>query len=172
MPVWSNIVHRFRRSRKSETGQAVESVMKQQQGKFILFDVPDFASWLDGSSFSRVIHVLQCHHTFIPSYQNFHQTNHFDLLEAMERAHLERGFSEIAQNLTTFPDGLVAVCRSIDITCSAELLCSLLIWQINCSAHLVRSAPCRKGLCNLSSWLHHQRRCWCADQLSVSSPAD
>ena len=30
------------------------------------------------------------------------------------RAHLERGFSEIAQNLTTFPDGTVAVCRSID----------------------------------------------------------
>lgn len=95
-------------------GQLVESAMKQQQGKFILFDVPDFASWLDTSSFSRVIHLLQCHHTFIPSYQNFHQTNHFDLLNAMERAHLERGFSEIAQNLTTFPDGLVAVCRSID----------------------------------------------------------
>ncbi len=88
--------------------------MKQQLGKFILFDVPEFASWLDTSSFSRVIHLLQCHHTYIPSYEHFHQTNHFDLLEAMERAHLERGFSEIAQNLTTFPDGSVAVCRSID----------------------------------------------------------
>jgi SH3-like domain-containing protein len=90
------------------------AAMKQQQGKFILFDVPEFASWLDASSFSRVIHLLQCHHTWNPSYEHFHQTNHFDLLEAMERAHLERGFSEIAQNLTTFPDGLVAVCRSID----------------------------------------------------------
>ena len=27
---------------------------------------------------------------------------------------MERGFAEIAQNLTTFPDGTVAVCRSID----------------------------------------------------------
>ena len=88
--------------------------MRQQQGKFILCDVPEFASWLDTSSFSRVIHLVQCHHTYIPSYTNFHQTNHFDLLAAMERAHLERGFSEIAQNLTTFPDGSVAVCRSID----------------------------------------------------------
>jgi len=88
--------------------------MRQQQGKFILCDVPEFASWLDASSFSRVIQLVQCHHTFVPSYENFHQTNHFDLLEAMERAHLERGFSEIAQNLTTFPDGSVAVCRSID----------------------------------------------------------
>jgi len=32
----------------------------------------------------------------------------------MEDAHLQRGFSEIAQNLTTFPDGSVAVCRSFD----------------------------------------------------------
>lgn len=88
--------------------------MRQQQGKFILCDVPEFSSWLDTSSFSRVIQLVQCHHTFVPSYQNFHQTNHFDLLAAMERAHLERGFSEIAQNLTTFPDGTVAVCRSID----------------------------------------------------------
>lgn len=33
----------------------------------------------------------------------------------MERSHVvERGFSEIAQNFTTFPDGLVAVCRPID----------------------------------------------------------
>jgi hypothetical protein len=32
----------------------------------------------------------------------------------METAHLQRGFSEIAQNLTTFPDGTIALCRSID----------------------------------------------------------
>ena len=32
----------------------------------------------------------------------------------MENAHLQGGFSEIAQNLTTFPDGSVAVCRRID----------------------------------------------------------
>lgn len=32
----------------------------------------------------------------------------------MERSHLKRGFSEIAQNITTFPDGDVVICRSID----------------------------------------------------------
>jgi hypothetical protein len=32
----------------------------------------------------------------------------------MERSHLERGFAEIAQNITSFPDGTVAICRSID----------------------------------------------------------
>jgi hypothetical protein len=32
----------------------------------------------------------------------------------MENAHRERGFAEIAQNLTIFPDGTVAVCRSLE----------------------------------------------------------
>jgi hypothetical protein len=32
----------------------------------------------------------------------------------MERAHIERGFAEIAQNLTTFPDGSLALCRSFE----------------------------------------------------------
>jgi SH3-like domain-containing protein len=87
----------------------------KQDGKFLLFDVTEFASWLDQISLSRVIHLLQVHHTYSPSYADFHQTNHFPLLHAMEHYHMvERGFSEIAQNLTTFPDGLIAVCRPID----------------------------------------------------------
>ncbi len=89
--------------------------MSTQEGKFLLFlDLSDLAAWLNSSSFGRVIRLLQCHHTFIPSYDDFRQTNHFELLRGMENAHLQRGFSEIAQNLTTFPDGSVAVCRPID----------------------------------------------------------
>lgn len=90
--------------------------MKAQQGKFLLFfDILEFAAWLQTFSFTRVIRALQCHHTSIPGYGNFRQTSHFELLHAMEIAHIYRGFAEIAQNLTTFPDAAVAVCRSIDI---------------------------------------------------------
>ena len=32
----------------------------------------------------------------------------------MEAAHKERGFSEIAQNITIFPDGKVMICRSLN----------------------------------------------------------
>ena len=90
--------------------------MRELDGKFILFDVSEFRAWLESTSFSRVIKLLQVHHTFQPDYAAFRRKNdHFALLKNMERAHiLERGFSAIAQNLTTFPDGLVAVCRPID----------------------------------------------------------
>lgn len=89
-------------------------VMKEQKGKFILFDIADFARWLTQIHTERKIFLVQNHHTFIPSYRDFDGHNHFERLVAMERAHLQRGFSEIAQNFTTFPDGTVAVCRSLE----------------------------------------------------------
>jgi hypothetical protein len=90
--------------------------MRKQDGKFILFDTPEFASWLETTSFTRIIKLLQVHHTYSPCYADFYRINdHFVMLKNMERYHMvDRGFSEIAQNLTIFPDGLVAVCRAID----------------------------------------------------------
>lgn len=87
----------------------------EKKGKFTLMDVDEFDSWLRDTAFSRVIRLIQNHHTFIPSYSHFSGKNHFRLLESMERSHMvDRGFSEIAQNLTTFPDGKIAVCRPMD----------------------------------------------------------
>lgn len=87
----------------------------RKQGKFLLFDnTAEFATFLDGITVSRRVVLVQSHHTFIPEYSMFKGTNHFALLQAMENAHIERGFAEIAQNLTTFPDGTVAVCRDLD----------------------------------------------------------
>lgn len=88
--------------------------MQQQQGKFILFDLPAFTAWLSAQNVSRNIQLVQNHHTFIPSYSDFNGNNHFERLRAMEEAHLQRGFDEIAQNFTTFPDGTVAACRLLD----------------------------------------------------------
>ena len=88
--------------------------MQQQQGKFILFDLDAFSAWLSAQNVTRVIRLVQNHHTFIPSYSDFNGSNHFDRLRAMEAAHLQRGFDEIAQNFTTFPDGTVAACRVLD----------------------------------------------------------
>jgi hypothetical protein len=89
--------------------------LMRKQGKFLLFDsAAAFASWLDGVTVSRRIMLVQNHHTFVPNYATFTGNNHFALMQAMENAHIERGFAEIAQNLSTFPDGTVAVGRGLD----------------------------------------------------------
>jgi hypothetical protein len=87
--------------------------MPTQEGKFVLFTQTEFSAWLSSSPVTRRITLVQNHHTWSPSYRDF-SNNHFRLLGGMERSHLERGFAEIAQNLTTFPDGTVALCRSFD----------------------------------------------------------
>lgn len=88
----------------------------KQKGKFLLLDLTEFDNWLKGLKTTRKIGLVQNHHTFIPDYALFNKkpNNHFPLLESMEQSHLERGFSQIAQNLTTFPDGLIAICRPMD----------------------------------------------------------
>jgi hypothetical protein len=86
----------------------------EKQGRFILMDIAEFEQWLSQNHFNRVIKLVQNHHTYIPNYSHFKNNNHFALLQGMENSHIQRGFSQIAQNLTTFPDGRIAVCRQID----------------------------------------------------------
>lgn len=86
----------------------------QQQGKFLLFRPDELSKWLDQNNFTRTIRLIQNHHTEIPCYAEFRGNNHFQLLVEMEESHIERKFDEIAQNLTTFPDGSIAVCRSFE----------------------------------------------------------
>jgi N-acetylmuramoyl-L-alanine amidase len=83
-------------------------------GKFILLDLVEFDAWLEAQKIVRKMSLVQQHHTYIPAYKNFNGSNHFQLCQSMENAHKERGFAEIAQNLTTFPDGKIMVCRSLN----------------------------------------------------------
>lgn len=88
--------------------------MQKSQGNFILFDMERFGAWLAMLRVGREIRTIQNHHTYTPCYQDFNGTNHFTLMEQMAREHLARGFAEIAQQLTTFPDGTVAIGRSFE----------------------------------------------------------
>lgn len=51
--------------------------MRQQDGKFVLFDVNDFGAWLESNFFTRVIKLLQVHHTYQPDYTIFHRVKDF-----------------------------------------------------------------------------------------------
>lgn len=87
-----------------------------KKGQYLLMTKEQFRDWLFQKKFKRKISIIQQHHTWSPSYKNFNGRNHFLLLEGMERYHMiERGLSNIAQNITTFPDGKIAVCRPFDI---------------------------------------------------------
>ena len=97
-----------------EAVEVEEEAIIKTDAQFILMNRAGFRAWLKGHEITRNIKLLQNHHTYIPNYDTFDGENHFKLLKSMKRSHLKRGFSDIAQNITTFPDGMIAVCRPIN----------------------------------------------------------
>lgn len=96
--------------------------MSQTQGQFVLFNRDEFRNYLENTKFSRQITRVQNHHTYIPNYTHFlkdNPPNHFKWLNGMKSSHLQRGFSDIGQNLTTFSDGTIALCRNMNTTPAA-----------------------------------------------------
>lgn len=90
--------------------------MKTVKGKFILFDLSAFNTWLTSLKVIRRIGLIQQHHTWRPDYTNWSKTpEHFHWLESMESFQMQNGFAQIAQNLTSFPDGTIALGRPFDI---------------------------------------------------------
>jgi len=86
----------------------------ETKGKFTLMSIGEFSAWLKLQSVTRKIDFIQHHHTWSPAYKHFKGNNHFLLQESMRNSHLERGFSEIAQHFTTFPDGKICTGRSLN----------------------------------------------------------
>ena len=81
---------------------------------FTLMDSTEFIAWLPKQIISRKIIAVQQHHTWSPGYRHFNGSNHFSLSSSMRDFHLERGFSDIAQHFTTFPDGKICTGRSLN----------------------------------------------------------
>lgn len=87
----------------------------KQHGKFILMTREEFQVWFRDFKLTRKIKLIQNHHTYLPNYKSFEAVkDHFKVLEGMEASHINRGFGEIAQSITTFPDGLIAICRDLN----------------------------------------------------------
>ncbi len=82
---------------------------------FQLMDIAEFGNWLSNQQVSRVISLIQNHHTYLPDYTHFTGNNHFARLKSMKEYHMvNNNWSNIAQTFTTFPDGKIAVCRSLN----------------------------------------------------------
>lgn len=82
---------------------------------YVLMTLDEFKDWLFGTTFNRSIKVLQQHHTAEPSYNEFNGSNHFSMVYGMRQYHMQtNGWSDIAQNITIFPDGMIMICRPFD----------------------------------------------------------
>lgn len=100
------------------SGQVLRVTPKKMtmQGQHILMTKEEFKAWLFNTQVNREIRLIQQHHTWLPSYKHFNGSNHFQMLRGMENHHKKTmGWTNIAQNITTFPDGKVAVSRPLNI---------------------------------------------------------
>lgn len=87
-----------------------------QQDGFILFeDAGEMRKWLHELEIWRGIDRLLIHHTWQPNYKSFNGSNHFALQKGMQRFHMrDRGWIDIGQHFSTFPDGTVMTGRSLE----------------------------------------------------------
>lgn len=83
-----------------------------------IFSPEAFKDYLLNSNFSREISVIQNHHTWLPSYDLLtEQRGEMYWLNSMRNVHInDRHWSDIGQNITTFPSGNIALCRPIETT--------------------------------------------------------
>jgi hypothetical protein len=76
---------------------------------FRRLDAAQFAELIRLFTFTRNITAFHVHHTWIPTRAQF---KGLATIEAMERAHRQRGFADIAQHITLDPAGLIWTGRS------------------------------------------------------------
>lgn len=81
------------------------------------FSVDSFKTYIDSLKISRKIKYIQLHHTYSPSYKHFTGKNHQSLQKNMKSYHVKsNGWSDIGQNLTIFPDGVIMLGRPLNIS--------------------------------------------------------
>ncbi|HEV2478605.1 MAG TPA: SH3 domain-containing protein [Puia sp.] len=86
--------------------------------EFRIYQPDAFRDYLNSTRFSREIRFIQNHHTWSPDYSDMNQTpNELFWLDSMRDYHMKvLGWNDIGQNLTTFPNGKIGLCRPIDVT--------------------------------------------------------
>ncbi len=80
------------------------------------YSAEEYIKYIEAYNFKRKITKLQLHHTYSPNIKAFTGNNHLALQQGMKNYHVkERGFSDIAQNITIFPDGAIVSGRDLNI---------------------------------------------------------
>lgn len=80
-----------------------------------LYSIEQIDKYLIDSANHREIRLIQQHHTSLPDYTSWtKKPDHLYWQRSMENSHKARGFAEIAQHFTIFPDGKIVTGRSIN----------------------------------------------------------
>lgn len=80
------------------------------------FTIPEFQKYINSIQLTRAIKWIQLHHTYSPSYKHFNGKNHQTLQQNMKTYHTKtNGWSDIGQNLTIFPDGVIMLGRPLNV---------------------------------------------------------
>ncbi len=89
--------------------------MKTIKG-FILMTKDELRGWLASAVVDRTVREIQNHHTYLPDYSSFRRSpDPVKWLDTMKQYHVvNNGWADIAQNITTFPDGTLAICRPLN----------------------------------------------------------
>lgn len=88
--------------------------MKTRFG-FTLMLPAEFNQWIKNQQVGRTVRVIQQHHTWKPSYQNFDGQNHFEIQNGMKNTHIgNNGWIDIGQHFTIFPDGQICTGRGLE----------------------------------------------------------
>ncbi len=100
---------------EKSTGNTEANEKGEDNMAYKLIDVQDFKKYLDSLTITRKIENIQLHHTSSPSYAQFEGNNHIALQNGMRDYHIKtRGFNDIAQTFTIFPDGKICTGRNIN----------------------------------------------------------
>ncbi|SOE21027.1 SH3-like domain-containing protein [Spirosomataceae bacterium TFI 002] len=84
---------------------------------FTKMSVSEFETWISNQRVGRTIIYLQQHHTYIPTYQNFTGSNHFEMQVGMKNHHVVyNGWNDIGQHFSVFPDGMILTGRNLEFT--------------------------------------------------------
>lgn len=83
---------------------------------FTKMNTSEFKDWIGKVKISRPIKAIQQHHTWIPNFGHFRGSNHFEMQNGMKSSHLSRGFNDIGQHFSIFPDGTIVTGRDVNST--------------------------------------------------------
>lgn len=80
-----------------------------------ILTVEQFKNYLSSLKVTRIIKLIQLHHTWSPNYSHFNGQNHLTLQNNMKNHHVKNnGWNDIGQHFTIFPDGMICTGRGIN----------------------------------------------------------